>query len=199
MILENFKNHETYPFNRFYESANQYAFSQQYFLSLLRSVDGFQESEWKPIPRKVDIKDDQYMGLLVEIFNVEEKKAISLSVIGREGVANMLYRENQFSKKEIKYTNDDREKSDLPKIAGNPTMRDIVDNLNQSYAGPVNAQVDSVQIYIDDFEEEVLFEKLFLGGEISEQAENKLVDVLEIFLKPGSNADTINDMFFPAE
>lgn len=93
-VLDRYASLPGFPFTEYYDDVEQYGAVQRYWLDVVRSVSRFDEQRWRPTEKPVDLEDDMYLGLVVDIENLRELKSIRIHAISREGHANFLLRED---------------------------------------------------------------------------------------------------------
>lgn len=206
MFIDTYKNMPDFPFNRYFESPNQYVLTQQYWLRVLRSTPGFKEENWQPVIKPVNIKDDMYIGLLVDIENLKERKVIKLHTTSICGYAHFLLKEDFSTKDAIK--NLDSNFGIDSNITAN-LVKDLEEATNKSAqhfkrTKGFEAGVDKRDFYInavaDDIEDSYVYgEEFSIISTISSDNELKAIHALELFLQPGPAMERVNSVFVPEE
>lgn len=208
MILQQFKDEPDFPFNRYFESANQYTFATQYWLRVLRSVPNFVETDWKPRERPVEIEQNMYLGKVIDIISVVLKKEINLQTVSILGDANVLFRENgglsdEEYKGQKKLFGENFELDDklLNSITYEEALQEAQEN---SKKNDIMAWVEKAIHWQPDIKYpeggyDINIERLILTAEISEYAEPKVLQAIELFLQEGSAIKRVNSIFSPDE
>ncbi|OKH87846.1 hypothetical protein [Thalassospira sp. TSL5-1] len=206
MILDEFTSVPDFPFERYFESVNQHISATQYWLRVLRSVSGFVESDWKPRVRPIELEEDMYLGKVVDIISLKLKKEINLQTYSVLGDANMLMKENQPISEE-EYA--EQKKVFGPDFVLDETARNGITYEEAVLEAQENSLIKPAMIWVEkgiywevapDLSEggyEVPIERLILTWEISERAEPKAIQALELFLHPGQAMERVNSVFSP--
>lgn len=204
MKIEMFSGYPDFPFNEYYRSPNQYVSAQQYWLYILRQSDGFVESEWGAVIRPVDIERDLIDGLMIWVRRNDFTKEIILHTNSFNGAVNQYQKDNTgMNEEDIKEA---REVFDY-----HPSEA-IIRGLNwgeakkevETYYEEFIAEVENTTLFKHDPSNseqgyEVLAERLILTSEISERAEPKALQALELFLQDGKAMERVNRIFSPDE
>lgn len=203
MIIDGYRALPGFPFANYFENVEQFTNAQLYWLAVLRSVEGFDESEWTPLVRPVDLDDDMYMGCVTILQNIEQRKELILNTRSLAGDTNILIRENgPMDEEHI-----------LPGMELTPEQRDQILNgipedqlRRESEANytPHLIWVEKATIWVDKPGDpmggvEVPAERLVFNCEISEEMEPVARRALESFLAPGPAMDRVNAEFAPDE
>lgn len=208
MILDEFRSESGFPFDRYFEFPTQYAAATQYWLRVLRSVPGFAEEAWKPRERPVEIKEDMYLGKVVDILSIGLRKEINLQTSSILGDANVLFNENQgCSEAEYQRQKDllgqdfELDEGALQGMSYQDALQEAEYELRHN---PVKAWVEDAVHWqpgpsAAEGGFEVGIERLVLTSVISEQAEAKAVRALGLFLQEGPALERVNSVFSPDE
>ncbi|RCK51722.1 hypothetical protein TH25_08600 [Thalassospira profundimaris] len=201
MFLELFKDTPGYPFEEYFRSTEQFFAAQQYWLHLLRQLKSFVESDWGGVIRPVNLKEDMLTGKVIWIRNQSDKKEIVLQTLSFEGSINELLDSNDAMEPEFieKFENigtelDDRQKREM-------TYDEAMEIEKSEYSG-FSAWVETSDYFHADPSTsgggyDVPIERLILTSEISETAEQKAIQALDLFLQPGPAMVRVNSVFSP--
>ena len=208
MILDEFRAEPDFPFDKYFESANQYTFALQYWFRVLRSAPNFVETEWKPRKRLVEQKEDMYLGKVIDILSIRLKKEINLQTRSILGDANELFKENKpisnkaYAKdKELFGKSFELDEKTFQGITYKEALRKAT---NESRNNFVESWVEKGIHWQSDPSHpkggyEMDIERLILTSEISERAEPKAIQALELFLQDGPAMERVNSVFVSDE
>lgn len=213
MIIDDYTNLPDYPFDTYFKSVNAYISAQQYWLQLLPLVINFEQEAWAPVTKPVDMADDMYTGLLVDIENVQARKSLKIRAISHEGWANFVLKEGLETarlmsrpspvQKELFASHSTLVAQGI--LPGPITTQDaaMVD-ANQKFAqtGGFEACVQQRDFYDEAFEDTpqgpfMYGEELTILSTISPESEPKALEAIALFLRPGTAIERVNERFCP--
>lgn len=204
MVIDHFKTHLDFPFERYFESANQFAAAMEYWMAVLRASDGFDPDLWAPRDRPVEVKEDMYLGKMVDIVSTTLKKEINIQTWSVPGDANMLLAENSgLSPEEYQKQRD----------AFGPEFELSEEVLNGMSAAEAMAEAReeaarvSSKIWVETALHwqadpkhaeggfEVAFERLVITSQVTPEGEASVLRALSLFFRPGPVGSEINAVF----
>ena len=205
MILNDYINTEGFPFDRYFSSANQYAAAQKYWIDVLRAARGFKEDLWRPVAKPVNLEDDMYIGLLVDIENVSERKSIKIHATSILGYARFILNEDLETIKLME--------GEVTRSENATPVKGLVKTLDEAMevsrkkmaeTGGFEAGVDQRDFYLEEMEGTlgdpyVYGELLSIISIIDQNSELKALQALELFLQPGAAKERVNSVFVPSE
>ncbi|WP_417256887.1 hypothetical protein [Celeribacter halophilus] len=214
MILEEYAKLPGYPFENYFESVSQYISAQQYWFRVLRAAEGFNEFDWKPVIKPVNIEDDMYTGLLVDIESINFRKTIKIHANSIAGSANLILKEGLETKKLMS----NRIQEDIlgPEIYDSyeqllkeGTIQEPITTVEAARAestrvisetGGFQAGVDRRDFYVEAMENSpespyVYGEEFSIVSTISAENERKALQALKLFLQDGSAMERVNSVF----
>ena len=200
MILDEFKGRPGFPFPRYFDDPNDYAHAQMYWLRVLRSVPGFDDTAWVPHSTSRELPDAMYEGSVFRILCRREAKEVFAQTVSVDGHANMLLAENAGigAEETAPYAPPGQRPAAIPPI----TVEEA--RAHAARMARVGAWVEAGAIWAPDPSHPqggalVPTERLILTAEVSPAAEPLAIEVLELFLRPGPAAERVNARFSPPE
>lgn len=204
MVLEQFRSHPEFPFERYFESANQFAAAIEYWMAVLRTADGFDENDWAPRDRPVNVKEDMYLGKVVDITSPTLRKEVNIQTWSISGDANMLITENsglseaqykeqkamfgadfELSDETLQGMSEEEAIAEARAEAARTVSKIWVENAVQWHADPKHP----------DGGTEVAYERLVVTSQVTAAGETSALHALSLFLRPGLVGAEINGVF----
>lgn len=150
MTYEIFSEQPDYPFPHYFKDVSQYSAVQQYWLAVLRSVPQFGERQWLPTAKPVNLVDDMYLGLVIDIERVDVHKSIRIYATSLEGHANFILNEDLETVKAM---------------AAHPLPDDIAAAHNEmTHSGLIRSQVETLEQAMAEAQGELLKSGGFEAG-----------------------------------
>lgn len=218
MILEEYRKLPDYPFEFYFQSVNQYISVQQYWFRVLRAAEGFREPDWKPVVKPVDIEDDMYTGLLIDIESVHLRKKIRIYANSIQGSANLILKEDLETKELMRNrTHENTLGSEMyesyERLLEDGVMKEPVSTLEEATvasthaiteSGGFQAGVDRRDFYVEEMENTpdgpyIYGEEFSIVSTISAENERRALQSLELFLQDGPAMQRVNSVFAPDE
>ena len=201
-ITEEYQRLPDYPFDDYYRSVNQFIGAQQYWLRVLRLAAGFDDRDWQPLIKPVDVADDMHTGLVIEIQNLEQRKTLRIHATSIDGRAAFLLREDNETREAVAQFGSDPafdDDLDVPLVETLDQAQAIARSEFAAHAG-FDAGVDRRDIFIETADgggDYVYGEQMSIVSSICPENEARALHALELYLAPGPAAQRVNDTFQP--
>ncbi|MFT6606063.1 MAG: hypothetical protein ACJA2X_001239 [Halocynthiibacter sp.] len=210
MIIDRFSAQPDYPFPRYFNDVAQYSAVQQYWLAVLRSVPQFDETQWAPTEKPVDLSDDMYLGLVVDIERVDIRKSIRIYAASLEGRANFILNEDMETTKAMASHPMPHDVAAAQKeMTDSGLIRTQVETLERAMAeaqgefitsGGFEAGVGTRGYFIETPSDPmggniVDGEELSIISTIDPENETKARHAIDLFITEGSAMKRVNDIF----
>lgn len=203
-MIEKFQTIPDFPFEMYFESANQFAAALEYWMAVLRAAKGFGEADWAPRERPVEIEDDMYLGKVIDITSKKLGKEISLQTWSVPGDANMLFKENSglsaedYKALKAKFGSDFTLADNV--LAGMSYQEALTEAQDEARQTPAKVWVEKATNWHEDPAHkdggyDVAVERLVLTSQISAGGEVAALHALALFLEPGSAMHRVGSAF----
>ncbi|UWR01241.1 hypothetical protein K3729_18555 (plasmid) [Rhodobacteraceae bacterium S2214] len=203
-MIDKFEKTPDFPFERYFEDANQYAAALEYWMSVLRKAKGFDATYWAPRERPLEIESDMYHGKVIDIISNDLRKEINLQTWSVLGDANMLFKENSglspadYKSLKAKFGPEFSLADDV--IAGMSYQEALTEAQDDARLTPAKIWVEKASIWHSDptYKNggyQIETERLVLTAQISKQGESAALSALALFLEPGSSMFRVNNAF----
>lgn len=214
MIVDQFEDQPGFPFDRYFEDTNQYIAAQQYWHAVLRAAVGFSENNWQPVEKSLDLDDDMYTGLVVDVEYPSARKIIKIHSSSVAGNANLILREGLETAKLMGTRTgadmfgpeiyDDYEKLLADGAIAPPITTQAAAEAEargqDAKTGGFQAGVERRDFYDETQEGSahgpyVYGEECLIVAQISPHNEPRVLEALRLFLKPGVAMERVNAKF----
>lgn len=204
MLIDAFSSRPDFPFERYFESANQYAAAMEYWMAVLRSAEGFEEAEWTARDRPVDLEGDMYLGKVIDITAPKLGKEINLQTWSIPGDANMLFKENsgmspaEYQEQKALFGPDYKlEDHALEAMSYDAALAEAKE---EAAGASSRIWVEKAVVWQADPRHQeggydASVERLVVTSQISREGEMAVLRALALFLAPGLALDRINAAF----
>ncbi len=197
MLYDDFLDEPHFPYEHYATDLDHFIAAGRYWLMLLRSAKGFEEGQWQPVLRPVDVIADQLSGMMFWLRNISDTKEISLHTNSLEGCAAQLHADNPpMCPDAIKKAETSFDWTPTPDEIKGQSLEQAFVEAREIYE-PFSAWVEPVQFFKPDVNNPAGgatydAERLILTSEVSRDCEPLALNALDLFLKPGPAAARLN-------
>lgn len=204
MILDQFKTHPEFPFDRYFESSNHYAGAMQYWMAVLRAADTFVDTDWHPRSRPVEIDEDMYLGKVIDIVSMKLRKEINLQIWSVPGDANTLLTENsgvtETEYAALKESLGPEFELSQEATRGMSAAEAMAEAREEASRNASKIWVEDCVIWQPDPKSdeggyEIRAERLVMTAQVTPDGEAAVLRALALFLVPGTARAQINALF----
>jgi len=94
MLVDQFRADPLFPFQDYATDIRHFIGAQGYWLALLRALPEFDQADWQPVQRPVDVLADQLSGLMLRLQNTRQARLLTLHTNSFEGCVVELIADN---------------------------------------------------------------------------------------------------------